>query len=65
MSAPKPLPRCPVCGAEPNESVMGSPGYAANCAIECRRYQCHLLQVAGRTTRIARAKWRRLAGGSR
>lgn len=63
MSAPAKLPPCPVCGAEPNESVLGSPGYATNCAIQCRRYQDHLLQVAARTIREARAKWRRLAGG--
>ena len=63
MTAPKPLPRCPVCEDEPMVSILGSPGYAANVTIECRVYQCHLLQVAGRTTRIARAKWRRLAGG--
>lgn len=63
MTAPRPLPRCPLCGAEPNESVLGAPGYAANAAIECRRYQDHLLQVAARTPRAARAKWRRLAGG--
>ena len=63
MTAPRPLPRCPLCGAEPNESVLGSPGYAANVAIECRVYQDHLLQVAARTPRAARAKWRRLAGG--
>lgn len=65
MSAPKPLPPCPVCGAEPAESMLGSPGYAANYAIECRRYQCHLLQVAGRTRRIAMNKWRRIAGGAK
>jgi hypothetical protein len=63
VTAPRPLPRCPLCGAEPNESVLGAPGYAANAAIECRVYQDHLLQVAARTPRAARAKWRRLAGG--
>lgn len=62
MSAPKPLPPCPVCGDEPIETSLGSPGYAANCAVECRVYQDHLLQVAGRTRRAARAKWRRLCG---
>lgn len=63
MTAPRPLPPCPLCGAEPTESTLGSPGYAANCSIECCVYQAHLLQVAARTRRAARAKWRRLAGG--
>ena len=62
MTAPRPLPPCPICGREPVETVLGSPGYAANCAVECRVYQDHLLQVTGRTRQATRAAWRRLAG---
>ncbi len=65
VTAPRPLPRCPLCGDEPVVIILDPPGYAVNCAIECRRYHDHLLQVAARTPRAARAKWRRLAGGSR
>ena len=64
MSAPKPLPPCP-CGEDPIEMILGSPGYAANVTIEHRVYKDHLVQVAARTRRQARSKWRRFVGGAR
>jgi len=43
--------------------ILGSPGYAANVTIEHRVYKDHLVQVAARTRRQARSKWRRFVGG--
>lgn len=66
MSAPKPLPRCPVCGVEPAESVLGSPGYYMNASIQCWSQDVsgpHVIRVQAKTLRAAREMWRRLAGG--
>lgn len=67
MTAPKPLPRCPVCGDEPMVSILGSPGYSANARVECYAGEplIHNVSVSALTMRRARALWRRLAGGAK
>ena len=65
MTAPRPLPPCPVCGVEPAESVLGSPGYYMNASIQCWSQDVsgpHVIRVQAKTMRAAREMWRRLAG---
>ena len=68
MSAPKPLPPCPVCGVEPAESVLGSPGYYMNASIQCWSQDVsgpHVIRVQAKTMRAALEMWRRIAWRTR
>ena len=68
MTAPKPLPRCPVCGVPASETVLGSPGYYMNASIQCWSQDVsgpHVIRVQAKTLRAAREMWHRLAGGGK
>lgn len=62
MSAPKPLPRCPVCGKEPKATKTELGRHMRGC-IGDARHTWHEVFATGRTQAEADARWRRLAGG--
>lgn len=67
MSAPKPLPKCPVpgCGRVPREwHCTDVEAWGVICNAQPRRAaNDHEIYVIKPTRRQARAAWRRLAGG--
>ena len=65
MTAPTRLPMCPLCGGNPLEVCIGSPGYRLNATVEHRSNEegrVHYLSVSAQTPRQARSLWRRLGG---
>ena len=66
MSAPKPLPPCPVCRKPPREwRCSDVAAWGVICSNEGHRPQDdHELYVIKPTRRAARAAWRRIAGGA-
>ena len=61
MTAPKPLPPCPVCGRAPIRSRIQHSSH-----LDCYRvenFSAHGLSASGSTRAIVEARWRRLAGG--
>lgn len=72
MTAPKPLPRCPVCYRKPIESR--EPWHARDrldeppvWTIDCyaNGQDTHRITIYGASRAEARARWRRLAGGAK
>ena len=66
MTAPKPLPRCPVCGRAPLPCERRWAHFSVRFSRECSRSTStteHDICTAGSTQAEADARWRRLAGG--
>ncbi len=62
MRTARPLPNCPVCGDEPREVNLGSPGFKGDSIVECHVTTGglpHTVSVYGHTRCSARARWRR------
>ena len=65
MTAPLPLPPCPVCGKAPREWRCADSGaWGVICSVSSlRASDDHEIYVVKPTYRLARAAWRRIAGG--